>query len=165
MDGDQSCFLWLLGFAALFVTAQCQCHAGWRIYKNNCYYFSTDQKSWLDANAYCLGQRSNLMSIQDIQERMWLRTQIGSDIYWFGLNDRVTEGVYQWSDGTQFIEHLSYWMHGQPDNWDDEDCGQVVGYNYGQWNDDKCSSERKYICKHVNRTLTYKNALFNSLSF
>lgn len=51
-------------------SAQCQCHAGWRIYKNNCYYFSTDQKSWLDANAYCLGQRSNLMSIQDIQERV-----------------------------------------------------------------------------------------------
>lgn len=49
---------------------------------------------------------------------------------------------------------FSFWMQGQPDNWGDEpgeDCGQVVGYNNGHWNDGDCNIKRKYICKHVNR--------------
>lgn len=48
-------------------------------------------------------------------------------------------------------------MQGQPDNWGDdpgEDCGEVVGYNFGQWNDENCSVKRKYICKHINRKST-----------
>lgn len=49
---------------------------------------------------------------------------------------------------------FSFWTQGQPDNWGDEpgqDCGQVVGYNNGHWNDENCDVERKYICKHINR--------------
>lgn len=45
-------------------------------------------------------------------------------------------------------------MLGQPDDWGEEpgeDCGQVVGYNNGHWNDDNCNNKRKYICKHINR--------------
>lgn len=48
----------------------------------------------------------------------------------------------------------SFWMPGQPDNWGEEpgeDCGQVVGYSGGRWNDDKCTNKTKYICKRVNR--------------
>lgn len=40
--------------------------------------------------------------------QLWVRTQIGSEIYWFGLNDIVVEGVWEWSDGSPFIEYLSY---------------------------------------------------------
>uniref|UniRef100_A0A3B4V093 C-type lectin domain-containing protein n=1 Tax=Seriola dumerili TaxID=41447 RepID=A0A3B4V093_SERDU len=111
---------------------------------DKCYFFSTDTKSWMEANAFCLGQNSNLMSIQDIHERY----------YWIGLNDQVTEGVWEWSDGSPFIPYLSYWMQGQPDNWGDEpgeDCGQVVGSSFAQWNDENCNVKRKYICKHINR--------------
>uniref|UniRef100_A0A672YE31 C-type lectin domain-containing protein n=1 Tax=Sphaeramia orbicularis TaxID=375764 RepID=A0A672YE31_9TELE len=48
----------------------CQCQAGWREYEDKCYLFSTDTKTWPLANAYCLEQNSNLMSIQDIHERV-----------------------------------------------------------------------------------------------
>uniref|UniRef100_A0A3Q2WGQ3 C-type lectin domain-containing protein n=1 Tax=Haplochromis burtoni TaxID=8153 RepID=A0A3Q2WGQ3_HAPBU len=128
-----------------------QCQSGWREYENKCYFFSTDTKSWLEANEFCLEHNSNLMSIQDIHERLWVRTQISSEIYWFGLNDRTVEGVWEWSDGSPFIQYLSHWMSGQPDDWNDnEDCGQVVGYNFGEWNDENCDNKRKYICKHIN---------------
>uniref|UniRef100_A0A3Q3II69 C-type lectin domain-containing protein n=1 Tax=Monopterus albus TaxID=43700 RepID=A0A3Q3II69_MONAL len=138
-------------------SAHCQCQPGWREYQNKCYFFSTDVKSWLEANELCLEQHSNLMSIQDIQERvrcpnMWVRTQIGQEIFWIGLNDRVVEGVWEWTDGSPFIETLSYWMPGQPDNWGSdpgEDCGQVVGYSSGHWNDETCSAKRKYICNSL----------------
>lgn len=101
-------------------------------------------KTWLEANAYCLEQNSNLMSIQDIHERvkwhtsiwkqalgekkyvfiiiifkcylsrslfifqLWVRTQIGAEVFWIGLNDRVNEGIWEWSDGTTYIEYFSY---------------------------------------------------------
>ncbi|KAM6975835.1 uncharacterized protein LKV04_015092 [Tautogolabrus adspersus] len=153
MDRRHRVILQLLSFAALLAGAHCQCHQGWREYENKCYFFSTDTKSWLEAQSFCLGQRSNLMSIRDIHERLWIRTQIGTEIYWFGLNDRIVENVWEWADGDNFNEHLSFWAPGQPDNWGaepGEDCGQVLGESFGQWNDENCNVKRKYICKHVN---------------
>ncbi|XP_023136670.3 macrophage mannose receptor 1 [Amphiprion ocellaris] len=143
----------LLSFAALLAAAHSQCLEGWRDYEGKCYFFSTDTKTWTEANAFCSEQNSDLMSIQDVHERLWVRTQIGTEIFWIGLNDHVVEGVYEWSDGSPFIEYLQYWMPGQPDNWGDEpgeDCGQVVGSSFGQWNDENCNVKRKYICKHIN---------------
>ncbi|XP_074546917.1 uncharacterized protein LOC141805663 [Halichoeres trimaculatus] len=145
--------LQLLSFAAFLACAHCQCLEGWREYENKCYFFSTDTKPWLEAQAFCLEKNSNLMSVQDIHERLWVRTQIGTEIYWFGLNDRAVEGVYEWADGDPFIPYLSYWAPGQPDNWGaepGEDCGQILGGSFGQWNDENCNIKRKYICKHVN---------------
>uniref|UniRef100_A0A671VC74 C-type lectin domain-containing protein n=1 Tax=Sparus aurata TaxID=8175 RepID=A0A671VC74_SPAAU len=84
-------------------SAHSQCHQGWREFEGKCYYFSTDAKSWNDANAFCMTQRSSLMSIQD----QWVGTQLNSDIYWIGLTDHVVEGVWEWSDGKPFIEYLS----------------------------------------------------------
>ncbi|XP_049459415.1 macrophage mannose receptor 1 [Epinephelus fuscoguttatus] len=151
MDRRQRMLLQLLSFAALLACAHCQCPQGWRENENKCYFFSIDLKTWSEANAFCLGQRSNLMSIQDIHERLWVRTQIGTEIFWIGLNDQVTENVWEWSDGSPFLPYIAYWMPGQPDNWGDgEDCGQVVGSSNGQWNDENCNVKRKYICKHVN---------------
>uniref|UniRef100_A0A3Q3IQZ1 C-type lectin domain-containing protein n=1 Tax=Monopterus albus TaxID=43700 RepID=A0A3Q3IQZ1_MONAL len=162
-------FCELVSFSGLFChilavsSAHCQCQPGWREYQNKCYFFSTDVKSWLEANELCLEQHSNLMSIQDIQERVrcpnaQTATTLDKEIFWIGLNDRVVEGVWEWTDGSPFIETLSYWMPGQPDNWGSdpgEDCGQVVGYSSGHWNDETCSAKRKYICKHVNCELAH----------
>uniref|UniRef100_A0A3Q3ME95 C-type lectin domain-containing protein n=1 Tax=Mastacembelus armatus TaxID=205130 RepID=A0A3Q3ME95_9TELE len=116
-------------------------------FESKCYYFSRETKNWMEANAICLEQNSNLMSIQSINERvrhkntqdlinLWVRTQIATDIYWIGLNDRVTEG-YSWSDGSP----LSYtnWGHGEPNNHEGrENCVEMVvtkNGTYSWWND------------------------------
>lgn len=52
----------------LSVLAEGQCQAGWREYEDRCYLFSTDVKTWLEANRYCLEQNSNLLSIQSFHE-------------------------------------------------------------------------------------------------
>lgn len=51
-------------------SAHCQCQQGWRENEGICYFFSIDTKSWDEANAFCLEQNSNLMSIKDIHERV-----------------------------------------------------------------------------------------------
>ncbi|XP_062291189.1 macrophage mannose receptor 1 [Scomber scombrus] len=153
MDRRQRSLLQLISFTALLACAHGQCPQGWRENENKCYLFSTDTKKWVEANAFCLEQNSNLMSIQDIHERLWLRTQVNQEIYWIGLNDQGIEGVWEWSDGNPFIELISYWMPNQPDNWGadpGEDCGQVVGSSGGRWNDENCNVKRKYICKYIN---------------
>lgn len=116
--------------------AEGQCQAGWREYEDRCYLFSTDVKTWLEANRYCLEQNSNLLSVQSFHEtvkttrqrpetdkqnfllfnfkplfffpQLWVSTQIGAEVFWIGLNDQVTEGVWEWSDGTTYIEYYSY---------------------------------------------------------
>lgn len=40
--------------------------------------------------------------------QLWVSTQIGAEVFWIGLNDQVTEGVWEWSDGTTYIEYYSY---------------------------------------------------------
>ncbi|XP_038845355.1 macrophage mannose receptor 1 [Salvelinus namaycush] len=128
-----------------------QCEEGWRANEDKCYYFSTDTKSWDDARTDCVRRGSHLMSILDIHERTWVRTQVGTEIFWIGLNDIAAEGVWEWTDGNTFLPFLAYWKPGNPDNWEDnEDCGEVVGGEQGRWNDDVCTSRRKYICKRPN---------------
>ncbi|TRY84221.1 hypothetical protein DNTS_026642 [Danionella cerebrum] len=126
-------------------------HYGWRPYEERCYLFSSDVKTWHEALEVCIGKSANLMSIQDLHERSWLRTQTGASIYWIGLNDVASEGNWEWSDGSTYYPYLSFWKPGQPDNWaGDEDCGQVQGLSDGRWNDESCSAKRQYICKRPN---------------
>uniref|UniRef100_A0A8C7I417 C-type lectin domain-containing protein n=1 Tax=Oncorhynchus kisutch TaxID=8019 RepID=A0A8C7I417_ONCKI len=114
-----------------------QCEEGWRAYEDRCYYFSTSTKSWDDARTDCVGRGSHLMSILDIPERVsfW----VGTEIFWIGLNDIAAEGVWEWTDGSTFLPFLAY----------------VVGGEQGRWNDDVCTSRRKYICKRPNRRFNW----------
>lgn len=130
--------------------AQAQCQQGWRENEGKCYFFSSEEKTWFEAQSYCLEQHGHLLSIRDIHEmvrmtaahpfkgvwemggwcapcrpdtlslltfiflggkkcfQLWLRTQVGSEIYWMGLNDYAAEDVWEWSDGSPYYEYLSY---------------------------------------------------------
>ncbi|XP_036384637.1 C-type mannose receptor 2 [Megalops cyprinoides] len=95
------------------------------------------------------------MGLMSLALQTWVRTQIGTEIYWIGLNDIAAEGVWEWTDGNVYYPYLANWRPGQPDNWgDNEDCGEVVGASHGQWNDEPCLVRRRYICKRPNRTFT-----------
>ncbi|CAL9682123.1 unnamed protein product [Knipowitschia caucasica] len=141
--------LQLLILVALLANAHGVCRSGWREHESKCYFFSTDVKTWDEANVFCERQQSHLTSVQDIHEQLWLRTQVGTEIFWMGLTDQITEGVWEWTDGTTYLEYFSHWMSGQPDNWEDEDCGQILGGSFGRWNDEDCAVKRKFICKYI----------------
>ncbi|MGH0164673.1 UNVERIFIED_CONTAM: hypothetical protein FKN15_047304 [Acipenser sinensis] len=122
-----------------------QCQDPWRPYDNKCYYISSDVKSWPDARSDCEMRGGDLMSISSVQERIGV-----SNIYWIGLNDVASEGVWEWSDGSPFLEELQNWRPGQPDNWqDNEDCVQFAASDSARWNDEFCTVARNYICKRL----------------
>lgn len=92
--------------------------------------------SWSGAESYCESIGAHLVSITSQQEQnviMELTEQGNSEGYWIGGNDRITEGVWEWSSG----EVLSYtnWQETQPDNWDNEDYMIFMSTWDGKWND------------------------------
>uniref|UniRef100_A0A3Q2Q8N6 C-type lectin domain-containing protein n=1 Tax=Fundulus heteroclitus TaxID=8078 RepID=A0A3Q2Q8N6_FUNHE len=96
-------------FISFNAASHSQCRQGWREYESKCYFFSTDTKSWPEANAHCMEQNSHLMSIQDIHERVRSSNPDGTriclrftfKIFWIGLNDLIVEGIWEWSDGNE----------------------------------------------------------------
>lgn len=101
----------------------------------------------------------------------------GHENTWIGLNDRIVEQDFQWTDNTGLVRptevapagaqgvgcgvwvlsspppvsHQQYenWRENQPDNFfaGGEDCVVLVSHEIGKWNDVPCNYNLPYICK------------------
>uniref|UniRef100_A0A3Q4HAJ7 C-type lectin domain-containing protein n=1 Tax=Neolamprologus brichardi TaxID=32507 RepID=A0A3Q4HAJ7_NEOBR len=134
-------------------SAHSQCQSGWREYENKCYFFSTDTKSWLEANefyaeAHCTREQGDLLSITEPFEQTFIQALIQQSptgiSMWMGGHDSMTEGGWEWTDGSPF--RFIHWNAGNPDDYYGEDCLSML-INSGYWNDDNCEYKRGYICK------------------
>ena len=73
---------------------------------------------------------------------------------WIGLNDKVTDKQFGWTDGTS----LSYtkWDEDSPDKGNNDlHCVQMNSEQKGIWNHQVCSEENYFVCKR--RTLCEKS--------
>ena len=105
--------------------------------------------SWDDARAVCLGYGGDLVSIENEREMKFIRLRYAeymSYSMWIGLNDRIKQRKFVWSDGTPFNGSVySNWRDGEPNDWSgQEDCVEL--YNNG-WNDLACSRNHYYMCE------------------
>uniref|UniRef100_A0A3Q2D4P4 C-type lectin domain-containing protein n=1 Tax=Cyprinodon variegatus TaxID=28743 RepID=A0A3Q2D4P4_CYPVA len=115
---------------------QCDLANGWRQHGSNCYKFKSEtMKSWSAARLDSNRSVSNAALIQ--------QTPTGISL-WMGGHDSVTEGGWEWTDGSPF--RYIRWNAGNPDDYLGEDCLTIL-INNGYWNDDNCESKRGYICK------------------
>uniref|UniRef100_A0A672HIM9 C-type lectin domain-containing protein n=2 Tax=Salarias fasciatus TaxID=181472 RepID=A0A672HIM9_SALFA len=126
------------------------CPLFWYSFKDRCYrYFATD-KTWADAEYYCVSQGANLVSIHSVQEHNFVNWLIGildpeQSPTWIGLNDVHKEGAWMWSDGSRF--DFSIWDIGQPDNaGQTEHCGYTNSGEQFRWNDGRCSTVLHFVC-------------------
>ena len=55
-------------------------------YKQNCYWFSSQARSWQDAEADCKSQGAHLMSILDNAEQAFVFAHMHSEKIWVGLS-------------------------------------------------------------------------------
>ncbi|XP_077394768.1 uncharacterized protein LOC144031465 [Festucalex cinctus] len=151
---NQTKELLLLLFSALLSQVQCECQTGWLEKKDKCYYFSKDNKTWKEANDFCLSQDSNLTSILDINEMKWLNTTLGQANAWLGLTDDP-QSVWRWTDGNPFNTSISNWGQDQLNNVgkgkQGANCVAMVASKGGSWDNYDCNnSTQKYICKSGN---------------
>ena len=72
----------------------------WIEFKDKCYKFSKDNKTWLDARQQCVAQGADLVKIDDKDEDDFLKSHASNDVStWIGLK-RDSTGTFKWTDGT-----------------------------------------------------------------
>ncbi|XP_068800038.1 collectin-12-like isoform X2 [Struthio camelus] len=125
---------------------------GWKYHDGKIYYFSSDLKSWQDAEDFCVSEQSHLTSVTSREQQEYLVRNAGDKGHWIGLTDLGTEGTWRWVDGTEYRQNMSFWAPQQPDNWDDgsgsgEDCAHLQPEDSNLWNDKSCSTPLHWICE------------------
>ncbi|XP_077993134.1 macrophage mannose receptor 1-like [Glandiceps talaboti] len=122
------------------------CRTGYEHYWNGCYKQLTGSYTWDSAKEACVGDGSDLVSIEDIYEQYYIEThmfQLGSQI-WIGLNDLEQKGTYGWSDGSPVF--YTKWAIGEPSYNTGEGCVQMT--RTGGWDDTKCNTMIPAVCKY-----------------
>jgi len=115
----------------------------------NPYMFCSSAQAWTTAQSECDSYGYHMLTIDDATEDSWVDTTADSystSKWWFGLNDRDSEGTFTWEDGSSST--YTNWRSGEPnDSNSNEDCAQLNRWTDGTWNDEPCSSSFYYICE------------------
>uniref|UniRef100_UPI003AAC2783 macrophage mannose receptor 1-like n=1 Tax=Centroberyx gerrardi TaxID=166262 RepID=UPI003AAC2783 len=123
------------------------CSSPWIVYSGHCFHLQRAQKTWTDAQTECRKEGGDLASIHNVEDQSFVISQLGygtTDELWIGLNDRKTEGLFDWGDHSTVT--FTSWEFGKPSvSTDQEDCVLIRGEN-GNWADRVCEEKHGFIC-------------------
>nr|XP_006824162.1 PREDICTED: aggrecan core protein-like [Saccoglossus kowalevskii] len=116
------------------------------------YYVYNDTQTWESSEQLCENVGAVLASLYTskisdgvIQFIIDRNLDDGTISYWIGLNDISEEGSFEWLNGDPY--GYTNWAPRNPDNWRNQDCGQLWTSRNFQWDDDICSNDNGYICQ------------------
>ena len=108
-----------------------------------------EQKTWKDAQYRCRLYGKFLASIHSKSEeeeiKNLLKNKESQSTYWIGLNDRMQEAVYRWSDYS-ILKFKSLAPRSKLFN-SDLDCVEINKTVTNSWRDADCSVKKGFICR------------------
>ncbi|XP_078383750.1 uncharacterized protein LOC144666229 [Oculina patagonica] len=121
------------------------CQPGWGYFNGYCYVTSYECASWLTAASICSAMSSNLVTIHNQEENVYVQHRHNGETSWIGLNDRSVEGSFEWAN--KEVNDYRFWAPKQPNNFNNEDCVHTLGAKHGYvWDDVPCKRCYNFTC-------------------
>ncbi|XP_068459604.1 macrophage mannose receptor 1-like isoform X2 [Clinocottus analis] len=129
------------------------CSPPWIPYNGHCFHLHRTIQTWSEAQKECRKETGDLVSIRNVEDQSFVISQLGyasTDELWIGLNDIMTEGLFEWSDHSTVS--FTSWDFGKPTvATDSDDCVLITGKK-GNWADRSCSDKHGFICMKQSAT-------------
>ncbi|XP_053413872.1 natural killer cells antigen CD94-like [Nycticebus coucang] len=117
----------------------CHCPEKWVGYRRNCYFISTEEKTWEESRKFCVSQNSSLLQLRNKDELAFMPSN--EHFYWTGLSYNEERAAWFWEDGSPLSRDL-FPLIKSPNP---KKCIIYRATNRGM--DESCEEENRYICK------------------
>jgi len=127
------------------------CDNSWEQNGDHCYFWGTNKKNWTDAEDFCQEEGGHLASVTTNETKDFVlegMNRRGLKTTWIGGNDIEEEGVWKWTDCTQW--GFTFWSPTEPNSGHgerDQDCLRHGNTGSSRmWDDGTCSYEDGFLC-------------------